>query len=87
MWKSFFLATGIILCILCAECLAVQKFVLKPKAQPIKAASLLPGSGQRPAPAPPRVITPRDWAPWSLMATGAVVCLYSFTIPRRMAGK
>ncbi|MCH8839927.1 MAG: hypothetical protein IH831_04485 [Planctomycetes bacterium] len=30
-------------------------------------------------------ITPPEWAPWSLMASGAVVVLYSFTIPRRIS--
>jgi hypothetical protein len=29
---------------------------------------------------------PPDWAPWSLMSTGAIVCLYSFTLPRRWNG-
>ena len=33
-----------------------------------------------------KVVTPPDWAPWSLMAGGAVVVLYSFTIPRRVGG-
>jgi len=27
---------------------------------------------------------PPDWAPWILMSVGAVVMLYSFTIPRRV---
>lgn len=31
-----------------------------------------------------RTITPADWAPWSLMGAGAVVVLYSFSIPRRV---
>jgi hypothetical protein len=30
-------------------------------------------------------IAPPDWAPWSLLSAGAVVMLYSFTIPRRVA--
>ena len=29
---------------------------------------------------------PAPWVPWSLLSTGAVVCLYSFTIPKRMGG-
>jgi hypothetical protein len=33
-----------------------------------------------------RELTPPDWAPWSLMATGAVVIIYSFTVPKRVAG-
>ena len=31
-----------------------------------------------------REVIPPDWAPWSLMGTGAVVMLYSFTIPQRV---
>jgi hypothetical protein len=31
-------------------------------------------------------IVPPDWAPWSLLAAGAVVMLYSFTIPQRVGG-
>ena len=31
-------------------------------------------------------IVPPDWAPWSLIGAGAVVVLYSFTIPRRVGG-
>jgi hypothetical protein len=28
-------------------------------------------------------IIPADWAPWSLMSIGAVVMLYSFTLPKK----
>lgn len=31
-------------------------------------------------------VVPPEWAPWSLMSAGAVIILYSFTIPKRMAG-
>ncbi len=83
MWRSFFLALGIFLCILGAECLAVQKFVLKARATAEQSDSWL----SSPRVGPQKEVIPRDWAPWSLMSTGAVVCLYSYTIPRRMAGK
>jgi hypothetical protein len=33
-----------------------------------------------------REISPPDWAPWTLLAGGAVVMLYSFTIPQRVSG-
>ena len=73
MLRSLFLALGAYTCLLGVEALAIEKAVLKP-----------PASGQ------PRSfledeITPPDWAPWSLMATGAVVMLYSFSIPRRVS--
>jgi hypothetical protein len=31
-------------------------------------------------------IVPPEWAPWSLLSAGAVVILYSFTIPKRVSG-
>ena len=73
MWRSLFLALGAYTCLLGVEALAVEKAVLKQ-----------PESGQ------PRTfledeIVPPEWAPWSLMASGAVVALYSFTIPRRVS--
>ena len=74
MWRAFFLAVGAYCCLLGVEALAVEQAVIKPKIE----------NGQ--AVAPGRTITPPEWAPWSLMAGGAVVVLYSFTIPRRVGG-
>ena len=31
-----------------------------------------------------REVTPAEWAPWSLLSAGAVVTLYSFTIPAKL---
>jgi hypothetical protein len=59
MWRSFFLAIGAYCCLLGIEALAVEKAVVKvdPGAQQIAT----------------REIVPPDWAPWSLLGTGAVV--------------
>ncbi|MEM9187180.1 MAG: hypothetical protein AAGB00_11865 [Planctomycetota bacterium] len=73
MWRAFFLAVGVYSLILGAEALAIEKAVLKPKTSP---------QGQPLAAA--KEITPPEWAPWSLLAGGAVIVLYSFTIPRRV---
>ncbi len=80
MWRSIFLALGIVLCILGAECLIMEKAVLAndnpPPAQ--QTASLFLA-----APTPTsREIKPPDWAPWTLMSCGAVVILYSYSIQR-----
>lgn len=72
MWRAFFLALGAYSCLLGVEALAVERAVLKPQIR----------DGQVVAPA--RTISPPEWAPWSLMAGGAVVSLYSFTIPKRV---
>ena len=74
MWRAFFLAVGAYSCLLGVEALAVERAVLKPQVR----------DGQVVAPA--REISPPEWAPWSLMAGGAVVSLYSFTIPKRVGG-
>ncbi len=76
MWRSFFLAIGIFLCILGVECLAIEKAVLNSQPQQESGFAVMRES--------PREITPPEWAPWTLMSSGAVVLLYSFTIPRRV---
>ena len=70
MWRSFFLAVGVYCCLLGLQALAIEKAVLKPRMR----------DGQVVAPA--RDVRPPDWAPWSLLSSGAVVVLYSFTLPR-----
>ena len=89
MWRAFFLAVGTYMLLLGAQCLGVGKFILKLREPPQQQASQLVETaelavGREPESGPKRVVVPPDWAPWSLLSTGAVVCLYSFTIPRRV---
>lgn len=72
MWRAFFLAVGAYCCLLGVEALALDQAVLKPESR----------GGRQVATG--KVISPPDWAPWSLMGAGAVVVLYSFSIPRRV---
>ena len=81
MWRAFFLAGGIFLIILGVECMGVETINLKMRDPPEPAT--LPWQ-EKPKVGPRKRITPPPWAPWSLLSTGAVVCLYSFTIPRRV---
>lgn len=80
MWKSFFLAIGITMCIVGVECLLIERATLTDAAVATRNVSY---DGQI---APPRSknVVPPEWAPWSLMSTGAVIILYSFSIPRRV---
>ena len=80
MWRSMFIALGVTCCILGAECLAIDRAVLNRKTQ------LAAVEGQPAKSGAPIVIEPPQWAPWSLLGGGAVVILYSFTIPSRMKG-
>jgi hypothetical protein len=82
MWRAFFLAIGIYACVIGAECMVTERFVM---------------AGERPAPAagpaglfgatafqkPAREVVPPEWAPWSLISAGAVVILYSITLNRQ----
>ena len=78
MLRAFFLAIGLSAFILGLECLVIDKAVLAPKAD--SAASAV---AQEVAPAV-REVVPPEWAPWSLLSGGAVVMLYSFTIPAKL---
>ena len=80
MLRAFFLAMGIYSFLLGLECLVVDKAVLQPSRE--ASASAL---AQQVAPVY-REITPADWAPWSLLSAGAVVTLYSFTLPAKLRG-
>jgi len=83
MWRAFFLAIGIYLIILGVECLAVDHVSLRLHDDPPPATSM----DAAPTLGPQKQFAPAPWMPWSVMSTGIVVCLYSFTIPRRVAGK
>lgn len=83
MWRAMFLAIGIYLCLLGAQCLLIDKAVLNVRQETSSGiARNMPGvsAGRQ------REFVPPDWAPWSLISAGAVTILYSFTIPRRVGG-
>jgi hypothetical protein len=83
MWRAFFLGIGIYLMIAGAECLAVDRVTWRTPAEPQAAVSILP----KPPAQKSKEFPPAPWVPWSLLSTGAVVCLYSFTIPKRLGSK
>lgn len=76
MWRAFFISLGIYGCLLGAQCLVVDKVTLNKK---VPAAATFPGSS--PTMKNKELALP-EWAPWSLMSTGAVTLIYSFTLKR-----
>ena len=82
MWRAFFLGIGVYLMIAGAQCLAVDRVFWRAAAEP--APTVIPF--QKVVAQKPKDFPPAPWVPWSLLSTGAVVCLYSFTIPKRMGG-
>jgi hypothetical protein len=85
MWRAFFLAVGISMCIVGAECLAVERFELAGEEvvdeAPAGPATLF-GSSPPPPFAESRDIEPPEWAPWSFLSAGTVIILYALTINR-----
>ena len=77
MLRAFFLAMGISTCIYGSECLVVERFVFAGENKP--AATEAGVLNSTPA-KPPRELQPPEWAPWSLLATGALVVLYSMAM-------
>lgn len=84
MWRAFFFAIGTMLIIVGVECLLIDSATLASEQtevvqvdqgwfQPPKTVEVKKGT----------VIRPQEWIPWSSLATGAVVLIYSFTLPRR----
>lgn len=83
MWRSFFLAIGFFLMLLGVECLGVESAILKMRDEP--PAPISPFDTEPKVGAQKQVVPP-PWAPWTLLSAGAVTCLYSFTIPKRVKG-
>ena len=80
MWRAFFMALGVTLCILGFECMVLDKAILATR-QPGGAISAplydaYGFEGDRIG-LSPRTIEPPEWAPWSLLSSGAVVLLYA----------
>ncbi len=80
MWRSLFLAIGITLCIFGVECMFIEEAVLaKSVAEhaPAAGGSLSSGGATR-------EIKTKEWMPWCFLGVGAVIILYTITIPRRL---
>lgn len=91
MFRAFALAVGISLAVLGAECLLIEKVVMAgsksmaastPASLELMQEQALPTPDERSL----KEIAPPEWAPWVLLSVGSVIILYSFTIPRRVAG-
>ena len=83
MWRAFFLAVGIYMCIVGAECMAVERFELAAAEVDSGEPSPVTLFGNAPGPiSASRDIVPPEWAPWSFLSAGAVIILYALTINR-----
>ena len=77
MMRSFFLALGISALLLGFECLVIERAEMHDDDS-----GAMASLARRAVPSY-REVEPPEWAPWSLMSVGAVVILYTITIPKR----
>jgi hypothetical protein len=81
MWRSIFIALGIFLCLLGGEFLACDHLVLRSairEPQPAESAFRSASYNQQvAAPIERKIYVPKDWMPWTLLASGVVVLMYS----------
>ena len=75
MWRSLFLAIGITFCILGLECMVIDEAVIARS----PATSAITEGGRR-------QIRTQEWMPWSFLSAGAVIILYTITLPKRFQG-
>jgi len=71
MWRSIFMAIGLVMLVMGLESLVVDSATLANHGEPVAAS---------------RDVVPPEWVPWSLMSAGAVTILYSITIPQKLKG-
>jgi hypothetical protein len=91
MWRAVFLASGIMLIVLGFEAMFVEQVEVRELRQkpavsvagiesPFRNASFVePPSGV----VRTKTYRPPDWMPWSLMAAGTIVVLYTYSLPGR----
>ena len=96
MWRAVFLSVGISLIVVGLECLFVEQFVVRnigPPAKPQATANSNPGFQFASFPSQStqtnqvkskyRMVPSKEWMPWSLLAAGTVIVIYTFSLPRR----
>ena len=75
MFRAFFLAVGLFICLIGIESLFVETAVFT-------TADFTNAGFIDPAVSPSRlVVSPPAWAPWGLLVVGSVVMIYSLTLP------
>jgi hypothetical protein len=74
MWRSLFLAIGITFCIVGVECMVIEEAVIA--RSPAASIATCDGGGRK-------QFKTQEWMPWSFLSTGAVIILYTITLPKR----
>ena len=94
MWKAMSLAIGVTLILVGVELFFVEELEVRKLRQTAAQSQNADGGlfqnasfsnivNAREDSAPTRLIRPQDWMPWSLLAVGSIIVIYTFTIPGR----
>ena len=81
MWRAFFLAVGVYFILVGAQCLSVDRIYFRDRDPPPARGPFDLGAKE----GAQRELKPAPWLPWTFISSGSVVCLYSFTLPRKLA--
>ncbi len=84
MWRALFIAIGIMLAIVGIECLLIDSATLSSKAERSAERAAFFQQNAAPAVSSGKTVSPPEYIPWSLMASGTIVILYAFTLPARL---
>lgn len=83
MWRSFFLAVGIMTMIVGAESMLIDSASVYAAAE--SSAEEFANPNQPPA-RRTKTVQPSEMFPWALLSGGAIIVVYAFTLPKRFAG-
>jgi len=81
MWRSIFIAVGLMAMIIGLECLLIESAIFY-KPSDTQASSFINPIGQPSADT--REWRPKEWFPWLVLSAGTITVLYAFTLPRRL---
>lgn len=81
MWRAFFMGVGAFVCLLGAECMVTDRFILAAEMRPAPSSISM-----FPTPPRKREFVPPEHAPWTMLSLGTISILYSLTLPKLGGG-
>ncbi len=79
MWRSVFIALGIMAVIVGVECLFIDSATLY-QPEEVRQVSLNDPAFSMSA-NPAKVVRPKDWMPWAFISGGIITVVYSYHLP------
>ncbi|MEM8666553.1 MAG: hypothetical protein AAGG48_03510 [Planctomycetota bacterium] len=81
MWRSIFIAIGLMAIIIGVECMMIESAVFYSPSE-TQASSFMNPTGQPSANT--REWRPQEWFPFLVLSVGAITVVYAFTLPKRI---